>query len=104
MRYWAARGRPLRPLCPQCGQGDAQRGTSPREDILDTVIPLKRPPDYTPENGASFEVHFEKSRGFYGYDSKLFEASLNTYLDGQQMWATLPIEESTFAATIGYNF
>ena len=41
-----------------------QRGTSKREDVLDTVIVLKRPADYTPEHGARFEVHFEKSRGF----------------------------------------
>ena len=43
-----------------------QRGTSKREDVLDTVIVLKRPADYTPEHGARFEVHFEKSRGFFG--------------------------------------
>ncbi len=60
------------------GKGGLQRGTSRREDILDTVIALKRPPDYTPDHGASFEVHFEKSRGFYGDDSKPFEAQLRT--------------------------
>jgi putative DNA primase/helicase len=85
------------------GKGGTQRGTSRREDILDTVIALKRPPDYTPENGASFEVHFEKSRGFYGEDSKPFEASLTTYLDGRQIWATRPLEESTFERVISLH-
>jgi putative DNA primase/helicase len=39
-----------------------QRGTSRREDALDTVIALRRPDDYSPEQGARFEVHFEKLR------------------------------------------
>ena len=35
-----------------------QRGTSRREDILDTVIQLKRPNDYKTDEGSVFEVHF----------------------------------------------
>jgi AAA domain/Helix-turn-helix domain of resolvase len=57
------------------GRG-AQRGTSRKEDVLDTVMSLRRPPDYLPEQGARFEVHFEKSRGFYGPDAEAFEARL----------------------------
>jgi hypothetical protein len=45
------------------GKGGSQRGTSKREDILDTVISLKRPDDYKPKEGAVFQVHFEKARG-----------------------------------------
>jgi hypothetical protein len=56
------------------GKGGAQRGTSRREDVLDTVISLRRPADYLPEQGARFEVHFEKSRGFFGNDAQPFEA------------------------------
>jgi putative DNA primase/helicase len=41
------------------GKGGKQRGTSRREDVLDTSISLRRPPDYNPEKGAVFEVHFE---------------------------------------------
>ncbi len=41
-----------------------QRGTSRREDVLDTVIQLKRPKDYEPEDGGRFEVHFTKHCGF----------------------------------------
>jgi len=39
-----------------------QRGTSAREDNLDTSIMLKKPSDYTPEDGARFIVHFAKHR------------------------------------------
>jgi putative DNA primase/helicase len=85
------------------GKGGAQRGASRREDILDTVIALKRPPDYSPESGACFEVHFEKSRGFYGEDSKPFEASLTTYLNGRQIWATRGLEDSTFDRVVGLH-
>jgi len=60
------------------GKGGAQRGTSRREDILDTVMALRRPGDYCPADGARFEVHFEKSRGFAGADAAPFEARLTT--------------------------
>ena len=39
-----------------------QRGTSAREDNLDISIMLKKPHDYTPEDGARFIVHFSKAR------------------------------------------
>lgn len=58
------------------GKGGQQRGTSRREDVLDTVVALRRPADYRPDEGARFEVHFEKSRGFHGDDAKPFEAAL----------------------------
>ena len=38
-------------LVHHAGKGGSQRGTSRREDVLDTVINLKRPEDYTPEEG-----------------------------------------------------
>jgi hypothetical protein len=58
------------------GKGGAQRGTSRREDVLDTVIALRRPDDYQPGEGARFALHFEKSRGFHGDEAKPFEARL----------------------------
>lgn len=42
--------------------GNDQRGTSAREDNVDLSILLKRPPNYSPENGADFIVSFSKSR------------------------------------------
>jgi putative DNA primase/helicase len=69
------------------GKSGAQRGTSRKEDVLDTVIALCRPPDYLAEQGARFEVHFEKSRGFHGPDAEPFE----TRLLGDQ-WAISPVK------------
>ncbi|WP_197692595.1 AAA family ATPase [Geobacter sp. DSM 9736] len=77
------------------GKNGEQRGTSRREDVLDTVIALKRPADYTPDKGACFEVHFEKARGLFGDDTKPFEAQLTTTPDGQQAWTIKPLDEST---------
>jgi len=75
------------------GKNGFQRGTSRREDALNTVIKLRNPPEYTPESGALFEVHFEKGRELFGDDAKPFEAQMNDD-NGQQVWKTRPIEES----------
>lgn len=48
------------------GKSGAQRGTSKREDTLDTVIALKHPDNYEASMGACFEIHFEKTRGIMG--------------------------------------
>lgn len=77
------------------GKGGAQRGTSRREDVLDTVIALRRPADYKPESGAVFEVHFEKARGIHGESVTPFEAHLTTDDEGKQLWSTRTLEDST---------
>jgi hypothetical protein len=77
------------------GKGLQQRGTSRREDLLDTVITLRQPTNYNASSGAIFEVRFEKSRGLYGDDTKPFEAKLTLNKDGKQTWATREIEETT---------
>jgi putative DNA primase/helicase len=56
------------------GKGGGQRGTSKREDVLDSVIALRHPQDYHADQGARFEVHFEKTRGFHSLDAEPFEA------------------------------
>lgn len=76
-----------------------QRGTSSREDVLDTVISLKKPSGSSPTEGANFEVHFEKNRGFSGIDAKAFNASLSI-VDGKQNWAREDIMDSVFNRTI----
>ena len=58
------------------GKGGEQRGTSKREDVLDTVIRLAHPDDYEPGDGARFLVSFTKSRGIFGADVDPFEAKL----------------------------
>lgn len=75
------------------GKSGLQRGTSRREDVLDTIISLKRPSDYKPDEGARFEVHFDKARNIYGEDVKPFEAKLVT-IDGIQQWTVKDLEES----------
>jgi putative DNA primase/helicase len=69
------------------GKSGGQRGTSKKEDILDTVLNLRKPPDYSPQDGARFEIHFEKNRGFMGDDAEPFEAKLV----GEQ-WEINPIK------------
>jgi putative DNA primase/helicase len=78
------------------GKTGQQRGTSRREDVLDTVIALRRPAGYHPELGAVFEIHFEKARGLYGDDVKPIEAALVTDDQGRASWATRTVEDSTF--------
>lgn len=58
------------------GKGGDQRGTSKREDVLDTSIKLSRPSDYNPIDGACFNVEFSKARGVFGPDAEPFEAKL----------------------------
>jgi putative DNA primase/helicase len=67
------------------GRGGNARGTSKREDVLDTVIQLKHPDDYEPEDGARFEVNLTKARGIYGDDALPFEAKLGV-IDGRNRW------------------
>jgi AAA domain len=68
------------------GKDGKQRGTSRKEDVLDTSILLQRPRGYDASEGARFELRFEKSRHFFGEDAEPFEAS---YLDG--VWSKRPI-------------
>lgn len=65
-------------LIHHAGKSGDQRGTSAREDIMDTVISLRRPREYSMAEGARFEVHLTKARGILGDDAKPFEANLLT--------------------------
>jgi len=75
------------------GKGGQQRGTSRREDILDTVIALRRPADYSPKEGARFEVHLEKARGLFGDGADPFEAQL-TAEAGVSNWTWKALEDA----------
>lgn len=50
------------------GKGGQQRGTSGREDALDTVIHLDRPSSHEAKDGCHFEVKFTKCRSVKGKD------------------------------------
>lgn len=62
------------------------RGTSAREDVLDTVIKLERPVDYTEDQGARFVVRLTKARGVCGEQALPFEAWLKNGL-----WEIAPV-------------
>lgn len=79
------------------GKNGEQRGASKREDILDTVIKLKRPIDYDPSQGAVFELIFEKARHLKGEDTASFEARLTTNpLSGLQEWLYKDVALTSF--------
>lgn len=70
------------------GKGGEQRGTSRREDVMDSVVKLSHPNDYDPSEGARFVVQFTKSRGFSGSEAEAFEARFS---DGA--WSTKRLED-----------
>lgn len=78
------------------GKSGQQRGTSKREDLLDVVICLRRPPDYDPASGACFELHYEKARHLSGDHVDPIEAQLTVNADGVSTWAWRSVVESTF--------
>jgi putative DNA primase/helicase len=75
------------------GKGGSQRGTSRREDVLDTVVSLRRPKDYVPAEGARFEVHLEKARSVHGDAANPFEARLEVR-DGAAVWTLKDLEDT----------
>jgi putative DNA primase/helicase len=79
-------------LVHHAGRGGEARGTSKREDVLDTVINLKRPDDYDPEEGARFEVHLTKACGIAGDDALPFEAKLQV-IEGQDFWTCTTLRD-----------
>lgn len=79
------------------GKSGNQRGTSKREDTMDTVINLKRPTDYVPSMGATFELHFEKARGNIGDDVIPLRCELKD--DG---WHYRPLEESNYDKVVEF--
>ena len=76
------------------GKGGKQRGTSAREDSLDTVIALRPVPDHDATHGAQFVITFEKSRLVSGDDVASIEARFETDHDGVPQWTVKSIEES----------
>lgn len=78
------------------GKDLKQRGTSKREDVLDSVVGLRQPSDYEPSQGARFEIHFEKSRNAHGEQVAPMEAHLITDADGRSAWTLKSVADSTF--------
>lgn len=79
------------------GKRGRQRGSSRREDVLDTVIALREPVGLEVKDGATFEVHFEKGRGLCGKDAWPFVAQLTT-VDNRMLWKrTIPTTNNSKA-------
>jgi putative DNA primase/helicase len=81
-------------LVHHAGTNGRQRGTSRREDALDTVIALRRPEDYSPEEGGRprFELHFEKLRNRVEGDGAIpFEARVENGGTGTR-WSSLDLK------------
>lgn len=76
------------------GKNGTQRGTSKKEDILDSVLSLKRPSDYDMREGARFEIHFEKGRDDKGADVEPVEAHLTENGRGASEWAWRSVENA----------
>ncbi len=81
-------------LVHHAGKSGEQRGTSRREDVLDTVIKLHHPSDYAPREGLRCEVRYEKARGFHGEDAKAFEVRMHQEGDGEARWNTKDSEDA----------
>lgn len=73
-------------LLHHAGKAGFQRGTSKREDILDVVLALRRPDKYSVEEGARFEVHFEKARSLHGDAVLPFETRFTVDAKGRPSW------------------
>lgn len=66
------------------GRSGRPRGTSKREDVLDTMIGLrKKPDDDSPDS--VFELSYTKARDFYGADAEPMQIRL-AIVDGQVRW------------------
>ena len=65
-------------LIHHAGKGGQQRGTSRREDILDTVIALKKPDDYNAADGMRCEFVFEKARNLDGDEIETLAVDFST--------------------------
>jgi hypothetical protein len=75
------------------GKSGSQRGTSKREDLLDSVLMLKPVADHGPHVGAKFEIHIEKSRALCP-DFQPLEVELLQRENGGVAWGSRPIKES----------
>lgn len=80
-------------LVHHAGKSGQQRGTSGREDSLDTVIQLDRPAEYDPREGCHFELRFTKCRSVKGDDVTPLDVKLEDQ-NGRLVWTYAPLEES----------
>jgi len=88
-------------LIHHAGKNGSQRGSSAKEDIIDTVISLRRPTQYEMErDGDAFELHFEKHRGFSATEAKAVLIEQIKQDDGTFKWLSKPLEQSTYEKVV----
>lgn len=81
-------------LIHHAGKAGQQRGTSGREDALDTVIALDWPPNYDPQEGCHFQLRFTKARSVKGEAVTALDVRLHD-TEGQGLtWEVMRLEES----------
>ncbi len=80
-------------LVHHAGKSGQQRGTSGREDSLDTVIQLSLPAGYNQREGCHFELHFTKCRSVQGDAVASLDARLQT-INGKSEWCIKSVEVS----------
>jgi|CXWL01.1.fsa_nt_gi putative DNA primase/helicase len=80
-------------LVHHAGKGGQQRGTSGREDSLDTSIELARPTGGDAREGCHFELNFTKNRSVTGETVASLDVQLHT-VDERLQWVWKPLEVS----------
>jgi hypothetical protein len=73
------------------GKNGQQRGTSGREDALDTIIALTLPPGHQAEDGCHLHLRFEKSRGVKGATVEALDVRLEEMHAGP-VWTCAPLD------------
>ncbi len=81
-------------LVHHAGKGGQQRGTSGREDSLDTVIQLARPTGGDARDGCHFHLSFTKCRSTTGESVAPLDVRLAT-VNERLHWVWTPLEVST---------
>jgi hypothetical protein len=89
-------------LIHHAGKAGQQRGTSKREDLLDLVIGLRRPPDYDPSHGAVFVLEFTKARHLLGEDAQSLELTLKGE-ETRVQWDCQTVETCTFDRVVSLS-
>jgi 5S rRNA maturation endonuclease (ribonuclease M5) len=82
------------------GKSGQQRGSSKKEDLLDSVICLKHPSNHRPDDGAHFEVIFEKTRHFAGEEAEPFQVKLQPHEDGLWSWLITDLQADPEVARV----
>jgi hypothetical protein len=76
------------------GRGtNAQRGTTKREDVMDSILRVKECPDKCTDTVSAFESSYPKHRRFYGADAKAKLLRLDIS-SGTVVWTHEPLEDN----------